>query len=153
MVREVLRRFDRDNDHLDTLDAGALATLAHSLLDRRDALIVLDNVEPGLPVGRVVAPLRATGVTLFLTARETLPSSAVPADASRALSVLEEADAVALFAAYYGQGPYSTLLAETQPLIQTIVEELGRHTLAVKLAAAYAVEPGHALVTLVSIYG
>ncbi len=140
VLRAALARFDPRRLPPTTADRAALAGLAHALLDGKDALIVLDNVEPALDVEQVVAPLRATGVTLLLTARERLSAAAVPAEATRPLRVLEEPDAMDLFAAYYGRGDAQDFNPAERAAVEALVEALGRHTLAVKLAAAYAFE-------------
>jgi tetratricopeptide (TPR) repeat protein len=146
VLRTVLARFDSRRRAPEVADLAGLATVAHQLLDGKDALIVLDNVEPGLAIGQVVAPLRATGVTLLLTARETLPAGV--ADASRRLELMVEQDAVDLFAFYYGRGDAQDLTRDERAVVERIVAELGRHTLAVKLAAAYAREQSSDLPTL-----
>jgi tetratricopeptide (TPR) repeat protein len=146
-LRTVLAHFDPQRRSPEATDVAGLAAAAHRLLDGKDALIVLDNVEPALKIEQVVAPLRATGVTLLLTAREAL-SSAVPADASRRLELLVEHDVVDLFAAYYGRNAALDLTLSERTVVERIVETLGRHTLAVKLAGAYAQQQHLALETL-----
>jgi tetratricopeptide (TPR) repeat protein len=149
VLRTVLAHCDPYRRAPDAADLAGLAAVAHRLLDGKDALIVLDNVEPALKVEQVVAPLRATGVTLLLTARETLSPAAVPADATRRLELLVEKDAADLFAEYYGRNAALDLTPGERTAVERIVEALGRHTLAVKLAAAYAREQRRPLDALV----
>jgi tetratricopeptide (TPR) repeat protein len=145
VLRTVLVHVDPYRRAPDTADLAGLAAVAHRLLDGKDALIVLDNVEPALKIEQVVAPLRATGVTLLLTAREALAPAAVPADATRRLELLVEKDAEDLFAEYYGRNAALDLTTGERADVKRIVEALGRHTLAVKLAAAYAREQHRSL--------
>jgi tetratricopeptide (TPR) repeat protein/transcriptional regulator with XRE-family HTH domain len=138
VIQQALARFQPQRRQPETRDLTALAEIARGLLDGKDALIVLDNVEPGLPVEQVVAPLRAAGATLLITARQALPHSAIPVDASRVLDLLEAAAALDLFAQSFGRGSADDLTASERTAAERIVTALGRHTLAVRLAAAYA---------------
>jgi hypothetical protein len=131
VLRTVHTRFDPQRRTPEANALPSLAATAHRLLDGTDALFVLDNVEPALKIEQVVAPLRATGVTLLLTARETLSPDAVSADASRRLELLEEKDAVDLLAEYYGRNAALDLTPSERAVAERIVEILGRHTLAV----------------------
>ena len=86
VLRRVLARFDprrappreRAADEPGAVYLAALGDAATALLTGKDALVVLDNVEPDLTgVASVVAPLRAAGVAVLLTARQALPAGAV----------------------------------------------------------------------------
>jgi tetratricopeptide (TPR) repeat protein len=134
VLRTILTRFDVYRRATNAGDAAGLATAAHRLLDGKNALIVIDNVEPTLDIAAVVAPLRATSIRLLLTTREALPIAAE----SRRLEPMVEPDAVDLFAEYYGRNAVADLTPSERAVVERIVEDLGRHTLAVKLAAAYA---------------
>jgi tetratricopeptide (TPR) repeat protein len=136
VLRQILSHFDPQRRLPENhLDLAGLTTLAHTLLDGQQALIVLDNIEPDWPIEQVVEVLRATGVTLLLTARQTLPQRAVAPTASYPVGLLPEEEAHTLFVSALGR-------PLTGPAEVTAVEEilttLGRHTLAVKLAGAYA---------------
>jgi tetratricopeptide (TPR) repeat protein len=123
-----------------TTDAAGLAEVARSLLSGPEALVVLDNVEPELPIDRVVAPLREAGATLLLTARQILPAEAVPAEGRLTLDLLSEAEALDLLAHSFGRDGMQELGELEQAAAERIVAALGRHTLAVTLAGAYAGE-------------
>jgi tetratricopeptide (TPR) repeat protein len=136
VLRQILSRFDSELDpHDESLDPPALATKAHNLLDGKDALIVLDNVEPDWPIEEVVGILRATCVTLLLSARQVLPQSAVPAANSYAVGLLPYVEAHDLFLSALGQVELSV---EDSLAAERIIAVLARHTLSVKLAGAYA---------------
>jgi tetratricopeptide (TPR) repeat protein len=136
VLRQILSRFDSQlGQHDESLTLPKLATKAHSILDGKDVLIVLDNVEPDWPIEEVVAILRATGVTLVLTARQVLPQSAVPAANSYAVGLLPDDEARNLFLSALGRAEVS--VAESLA-VDRIVKVLDRHTLSVKLAGAYA---------------
>jgi tetratricopeptide (TPR) repeat protein len=110
------------------------------LLGGKDALTVLDNVEPELPVALVVTPQREAGATLLLTARQKQPSEVVPPEGRLALDLLSEDEALALLAASLGRSSTQGLSAEELIAARRIVEALDRHTLAVTLAAAYVAD-------------
>ncbi|HEY7975963.1 MAG TPA: TIR domain-containing protein, partial [Ktedonobacterales bacterium] len=79
LLKQVLARFSegRREPGEDTL--ATLADRARQILAGNQALVVLDNVEPGAHVGEVVQPLRAAGAAVLLTSRAELP--AVPREA------------------------------------------------------------------------
>jgi tetratricopeptide (TPR) repeat protein len=149
LLRQALARFDPGNTlQLDQLDAAGLATAAHRLLDGKDALIVLDNLEPDVAARDLLDPLAATGVTLLVTARQHI--SPLAPEATVSLDLLPPEEALDLFAVTYrGQPaegrPADALAAEERAVAARIVEELARHTLAVKQAGAYAHSTGRAL--------
>jgi tetratricopeptide (TPR) repeat protein len=132
----------------DATDQPALAQALYQRLRGHDVLIVLDNVEPELrPLTAVTIPLREAGATLLITARQTLSAEVVAADDTLKLDVLPEADALLLFATTYA-GANKTpddLSASDRAAAEHIITTLARHTLAVKLAAAYAREAGRDL--------
>ncbi|HEX6122043.1 MAG TPA: NB-ARC domain-containing protein, partial [Ktedonobacterales bacterium] len=140
VLRRTLARFDPQRRQPAASDLAGLAEAARRLLDGKDALIVLDNVEPALPIARVVAPLRATGVSLVLTARHVLPHEAVPVEAARMLDLLSQEEALEVFAQALGRAAARALSVEERAAAERIVTTLGRHTLAVKLAGAYAAD-------------
>jgi tetratricopeptide (TPR) repeat protein len=140
VLRATLSRFDPHRRQPDADDPAVLADTARHLLDGKDALIVLDNIEPALPVAQVVLPLRAAGATLLLTARQALPRSVVPVGASRVLGLLSTHDALALFAQSSGHSSTLALTPAEYAAARRIVSALGRHTLAVRLAGAYAAD-------------
>jgi hypothetical protein len=75
---------------------------------------------------------------VLLTARQQLPHAAVPPGGSKTLGLLSAEEALDLFAQSYGRGVIQNLSAVEQESGRRIVAVLGQHTLAVKLAGAYA---------------
>ena len=146
ILRHILARFDAQRRKPDNRNAAQLSGRVTQMLSGRRALIVLDDVEPKLNIAQVVQPLRAAGLTVLITARQELPQLAVPSGASRELGLLSFEESLDLFAHENGQnsqydfGPVELAAAEQ------IVHSLGRHTLAVKLAGAYAADSGLDLV-------
>ena len=140
IIRKVLARFDPQRREPETNDLPALIDAAHRLLDGKQALVVLDNVEPGLDIERVVKLIRATSVTLLLTARQALPSKVVSSEGSRILNLLSLWEAVDLFAQSIGKRTAKDFNSTEYALAENIVRVLDRHTLAVKLAGAYALD-------------
>lgn len=140
VVRRVLGRFDQQRREPETNDLPALIDAAHRLLDGRDALVVLDNVEPALDIERVVIPLRAASTTVLLTARQKLPRTVVPTEASWSLDLFPLKVAIDLFTRSFGRQTSQELSLAEYAAVETIVRALDRHTLAVKLAAAYAMD-------------
>jgi tetratricopeptide (TPR) repeat protein len=138
ILRDALTRFDPGRRQPEAADAAGLAETAHNLLDGKRALVVLDNVEPACPVERAVAPLRAAGAAVLITARHRLAPAAVPADGRRSLDVLPESDALELFAQALGRADAAALTPGERDAALRIVRTLDRHTLAVKLAGASA---------------
>ncbi|MGH2501768.1 MAG: hypothetical protein ACRDID_04540, partial [Ktedonobacterales bacterium] len=144
VMRRALARFDLEEreppeDSLDKL--SGLAKVVFGAMPR--ALIVLDNVEPALDITQVTNLLRVAGAALLLTSRQRLPGAAVsPAD-SRELELLSQEEAVAVFLENRERVTQpSALAAQGEDVSQAdrnaiakLVEALGRHTLAVKLAA------------------
>ncbi len=140
VLRRTLARFDPQRRQPGASDPAGLAEAARRLLAGKDALIVLDNVEPALPVAQVVAPLRAAGASLVLTARHVLPHDAVPVQDVRILDLLSAEEALNVFAQALGRTDASALSPEERAAAERIVTVLGRHTLACKLAGAYAAD-------------
>jgi tetratricopeptide (TPR) repeat protein len=136
VLRDVLLRFI-PQDVPPSATPAALATLAVARLRGRDALVVLDNVEPELALAEVLQPLRDAGLTVLITARQTLP---LPPDARRALDLLPDAAALDLFAEWYGRSTAAALSPAEAAAARRIVTALGNHTLAVKLAGAQAAD-------------
>ncbi len=140
VVCRALARFDPARRQPEARDPAGLAEVARLLLAGKDTLIVLDNVEPALDVRAVIQPLREAGAHLLLTARQTLPHAVVPVEASRMLDLLDEEDTLTLFARSMGLSSADNLTTEQRAAAERIIAALGRHTLAVKLAGAYAAD-------------
>jgi hypothetical protein len=142
ILRAAIERFLPGQRALDAATLPALASAALKELEGKRALVVLDNVEPGLAVAEVCGPLKEAGVTLLLTARQTPPDTVVPADGVRRLELLDAAHALAVFTQTY-RGPDAdpaALSAEERAAAERIVTAVDRHTLAVRLAGSQAAE-------------
>jgi tetratricopeptide (TPR) repeat protein len=140
IVRKVLSRFDHQRREPETNDLSLLIDVAHRLLKGKDALVVLDNVEPGLDLERVMIPLRAASIAVLLTARQKLPRTVVSVDASWSLDLLPFKVASDLFIRSFGRQASHKLNPPEYVAVEKIVKVLERHTLAVKLAGAYAMD-------------
>lgn len=141
ILRAALRRFSRGGV-LDSVDDSDLGDMAQRILVGKRALVVLDNVEPELRLGDIVAPLKAASAVCVVTARFRVPAE-LCTDALR-LDLLDEEDAIELFREYYGR----PLSADDLTAVRRIVAETGCHTLATVLAAQYAADSDRALTAL-----
>jgi tetratricopeptide (TPR) repeat protein/transcriptional regulator with XRE-family HTH domain len=149
LAQKVLARFDSQRRQPETHDISELIDFSHRLLDGKDALIVLDNIEPGLDIEWVLKPLRAASVTVLLTARHSFPSSIVPPERCHILDLLSLQEAMDLFAQSIGKQTVQDLNPTECSAVENIVKALGRHTLAVKLTGAYAFDCKRSLRKLV----
>jgi hypothetical protein len=140
VLREVLARFDPQRRQPAATTPSELRQAVHRMLDGKRVLVVIDNVEPGLDIEQVVGPLAEVGATVLLTARQALPVGD-----PLVLDLLSQDEAVELFAQEYGAGAARDLGPSQLAAIERIVTALGRHTLAVKLAARYAFDTSHDL--------
>ncbi|HEY8322933.1 MAG TPA: NB-ARC domain-containing protein, partial [Ktedonobacterales bacterium] len=139
VLRRALARFDLEEKEPPEQTVEQLSGLAQRVFGKLPrALIILDNVEPALDIAQVTKPLRVAGAALLLTSRQRLPSAAVSADDSRELELLSPQEAVAVFLENRQREnePVEATPSEAdRAAIAQIVEALGCHTLAVKLAA------------------
>lgn len=140
VLRRVLARFDPQRRQPESNDPAMLNEVASRLLRGKRALVVLDNVEPGLDITKVIAPLKSAGATLLLTSRQALARAAIPVEASRLLELLPSEDALELFARALGYSGAESLSSKERQAARRIVTVLDRHTLAVRLAGAYAAD-------------
>ncbi|MEO7076422.1 MAG: NB-ARC domain-containing protein, partial [Ktedonobacterales bacterium] len=144
----MLIRFDPLRRAPEATELSQLQDAAQSTLRGKQALVVLDNVEPELPAISVVAPLRSAGLTLLLTARQTLPHTVASAEATRTLDLLRAEEALTLFISALGRTNADPIRPAERAAAERIVAALGNHTLAVKLAGAYAAAEGRDLEAL-----
>ncbi|MBF6591407.1 MAG: helix-turn-helix domain-containing protein, partial [Ktedonobacterales bacterium] len=148
VLRLILARFTQGQSLPEVQTLAELSTLARLFLAKKRALIVLDDVPPHLKVEHIAMALRPTGAILLLTARQTLVSATIPRAANRALDVLPDDEALALFTHVLGYAESSLLEPRDQVAAARIVATLGRHTLALKLAGVYAAEQRRDLTAL-----
>ena len=138
ILQAIISRFDPEHRSPETKNLGDLSNAILQLLVNRDVLIVLDNIEPDLDIEKVVSPLHAAGATLLLTSRQALPYTVIPVNASYTLGLLSTDEALDLFAFSFGRLSASQLNISEYDAAMRIVRALDRHTLAVRLAGAYA---------------
>ncbi|HEY7834597.1 MAG TPA: TIR domain-containing protein [Ktedonobacterales bacterium] len=150
LLRRVIARFTPGRREPDDTEIPALADRARQTLGGKRALIALDNIEPDLPLRDVLGPLRAVGAAVLLTSRGELPD--VPPEARLKLEVLPVEEALDVFAEYYGRGAALDLTRSELDAARRILTALGRHTLAVKLAAANAATLQRPLATMADEY-
>jgi tetratricopeptide (TPR) repeat protein len=136
VLRDALRRFVRNQGSLETLDEQGLTDLATATFSGKHALVVLDNVEPDMPLGNVTMPLQAAGAMVVVTANFRVPRELIPETNTIEIDVLDEAGAIELFKERYD----GSFTAEDETAIREIVRETARHTLAIVLAADYAAD-------------
>ncbi|HEX6818575.1 MAG TPA: tetratricopeptide repeat protein [Ktedonobacterales bacterium] len=148
VTRRVLARFDQHRRQPDVDDLAGLTEAARRAFAGKNALVVLDDVEPGLNIGAVVRVLRVAGAHTLLDAEYTLPRTVVPPDAARMLDLLSPDEAADVFAHAYGLASLTGLTVGERTAVYRIIAALGRHTLAVKLAGAYAADLRRDLVAL-----
>lgn len=150
VLQGVLARFDPQRRQPDASDLDGLGEAVLRMLDGRDALVILDNVEPELDIIEIVRLLRAArGITLLLTARHVLPQAAVPVGASKKLEPLPPHDALELFARTLGRSR-PALKPNERSAAESIVDTLQGHPLAIKIVGAYAANSRRDLKVLAS---
>lgn len=135
LLLTAISRFANGRQKPQDKNFATLGDVARRLLGGKCALVVFDNVEVELPAGKLIAPLRTAGAAVLLTSRAPLDAAQ---GASLRLDLLPEEDALALFLATYGEPLGRALTEAERTAARAIVVALGRHTLAVKLAAANA---------------
>lgn len=148
ILQAVLSRFNPEHRSPETSDLAELTETIRQLLVDRDALIVLDNIEPEVDIEKIVIPIHAAGVTLLLTSRQALPYTVIPVNACYTLGLLSTEEALDLFAYSFGRESVAQLNHSEYAAAERIVRALDRHTLAVKLAGAYAAHLSRDLKTL-----
>ncbi|HEX9038223.1 MAG TPA: adenylate/guanylate cyclase domain-containing protein [Ktedonobacterales bacterium] len=99
------------------------------------ALVLLDNVEPGLPIARLLDSLAPLGMVTLLTSRAELSS---PRVRLARLDALDAAAGAELFAERFAARGGVWNAARDLPMAQAITEALGGLPLAIELAAARA---------------
>ncbi|MBA2392091.1 MAG: tetratricopeptide repeat protein [Ktedonobacterales bacterium] len=147
---QVLTRFDPYRKAPQEVTLADLARRATHMLKGKRALVVLDNVEPRLPIATVISPFQTAELTLLLTARQALSMEIVPHGSGRILDLLSPEEALELFAWALGRKHADALNVAEHAAAVRIVAALGRHTLAVRLAGAYASNMGRDLAVLAS---
>jgi len=135
VIQHILARFDAQRRLPTMTGLAELTDITRRLLEGKDVLIVLDALEPELAIEPVVRALLIAKISVLLIARHTLPSSiGVP----HTLGLLSLEDALELFAHAFGHDSASNFSQPDRIAAERIVKALGRHTLTVRLAGAYA---------------
>lgn len=150
ILQRVLSRFDPHRSRPETADLSRLSDGASDMLGGKQALIVLDNVEPEWPVESVIEPLRHAGASIIVTSRQVLSHTVVGLEDARMVGLLTEQEALDVFARSYGRGDSGSMSSREQAAATAIVRALGNHTLAVRLAGAYAADTKRDLTELVT---
>lgn len=150
VLLEVLKRFDpnRQGPLSGALTESDLEGYAQRVLTNKQALVIFDDVEPSLNMMTVVQPLRKAGVSVLITSRQALSSAVVPAGGSVDLGLLSSDQALNVLIDAYMQNRDIELSSAQMGAAQQIVERLGRHTLALRLAGSYAADAGRDLEAL-----
>jgi tetratricopeptide (TPR) repeat protein len=150
VLREVLKRFDpyRRGPRGAALSESNLEDFAQQILTDKQALVIFDDVEPGLDMTSVLRPLRKLGISVLITSRQALSSAVVPVDGSRELELLSSEKALSVLIDAYMQHRTVELSSAQKAAARQIVEQLGHHTLALRLAGSYAANTGRDLEAL-----
>ena len=138
LLRVALARFDAERRQPEALDLVGMRQAAETLLGGKDALVVLEGVEPGLALAEITRPLLAAGATVVLTAHGYLGH--VPHDATLLLGTPPIEEALALFTRVYEQAGSGPAVEPKPALAERIVNALARHPLALTLVATNAAE-------------
>lgn len=138
ILGRVLAKFDPWRRLPKTTDFSGLMTTAKRILAGKDALIVLDDVELGLDLNQIVIPLRASGMRTVLISRYNLPEDLVHKRDQYHLGRLSLSEAETLFAQEMGRASLGDFEPSERVAAERMIIALGRHTLAVQLAGAYA---------------
>ncbi|HEU5378379.1 MAG TPA: tetratricopeptide repeat protein [Ktedonobacteraceae bacterium] len=140
IVLQALARFDAQYSQEQDQARINMIEAARFTLEGKKALIVLDNLELEVNLAEVLAPFRAAGLTILLTARHTLPPTVVPPEACKRLDVLSLEAAIDLFAQTIGRSSTAQLTPQEYQAVEQIVQHVDCHTLAVKVFGAYAAD-------------
>lgn len=152
IVRYSLERVDPDRRLPAALDLDILRQISEELFANKDILIVLDGVDPDVPLGEVVSALRTEqrSAHILITTTSAPSVDVVPADGHLYMHALgtvtrddgsEVDEALELFARYAGMQSAAEF-GKNISAAGEIVESLGRHTYALQLVGAYLqVEP------------
>ncbi len=139
LLQLALDRFGVRGADVDTADLSHLMEIVRATFYNKRALIVFDNMEIDgtWRVKDAIAPLRASGLAILITSRREPPVDAVPPEANVPLRNLPVDEAVEVFARFYRPAEQTVSEHERRDIVR-IVNALGAHTLAVKLAATNA---------------
>jgi tetratricopeptide (TPR) repeat protein len=145
VLQDALGHFDPYRRQPDTTGPTGLGDAARRLLSGKDTLLILDNVEPGLDVERLLDPLEMARASVLVTARQVLP---LPAEAQLEVRLLSQPDALQLLLQSAGHASSTELAPEELDAARQIMDLLARHTYALQLAGAYAFETKRSLTML-----
>ena len=138
VVRTCLERIDSKRRIPLTLSLEALQQMSEELIGDQDFLILLDGVEPHMPLGEVVRALRTEHRTahILITTTATPSVNVAPVSSHLYLNPLESDEVLELFAQYAGLKSAQEFHGRLEYAIE-IVEALERHTYALQLMGAY----------------
>lgn len=152
VVRMALARFDPNRRPSASTEISSLTDLARRVLLGKDALIMLDNIEPlTIDTKEIVECFSGLGphLAVVFTSVAQLPPGILNVEDQNVLPRLTEEEGLELFARSYGLGSADEFQSPQERAgARAIVEALGSHTLAVKITAAHARSTNRALVDL-----
>jgi NB-ARC domain len=140
VLRGIVERFAPALVQPQTANQEQFRILVRRLLLGKDALVILDNIEPQLAIEQVMVPLRAACVHVILTARQRLPFAVAPPEATKVLDLLSPNEALDVFACCLGYSSARQLSAKARRASKRIITVLDNHPLAITLAGAYAAQ-------------
>jgi hypothetical protein len=145
VLTTILTRFDASMVQSTFSGEDTVSSAIYDVLASKDALIVLDDIEPTLELSKVVTPLHGANLKVLITARHILSRATVPSLIIREIRPLSPENCLALFAEALGT---TSLSPNERHASENIVVALDYHTLAIKLAGAYAADYRRDLATL-----
>jgi tetratricopeptide (TPR) repeat protein len=135
ILQKILSKFDPQRS---LPDINRLDDTARRLLSKKDALVVLLNVEMQLSVREVVAPLCASGATVLLTSNYRPTHLPTNIEYTYHLRELPEEEATELFLLTINR-KRENLSTEEMKAIGEIIRRLGYYPLAVKMVGTYSI--------------
>lgn len=148
VLAQTMACFHRNRRMPRVTTTAQLAEAARASLRGKNALIVLDNVEPTLNLSEVVMPLQDAGTPVLLTAWQTLDEHVVPHTANHRVTELSEGDALELFAQMYGLARAADLTESDRTTAEHILALVRYHTFSISVTAAAARQEGRPLSAL-----
>jgi tetratricopeptide (TPR) repeat protein len=132
ILRKILGRFDSQHRFGEMKDDTVhWNDIASFLLQNKDVLIILDNVEPNVDMEKLLAPLLTVQITIVITLRHRYFRGLIP----HKIGELSRQEALDLLMRSSGRSITSFTRAE-RAAAESIVKALGYHALAVRLAGA-----------------
>lgn len=119
--------------------------LLKKIIEGKNILILLDNIEPDLQLESLVPPLYELGASLLITARHPISSNILPREICYHLKALPLHEAMEVLSRAFGGKSVTELSSIEYDEVKKIVRCLDCHTFAVKLAGSHANDTGREL--------